>query len=97
MNYATVQATDQEWVDLEMRECIAFNHYGNEPPKATNYLKVPFKEALSLVGRRQVFIDKGIAYVPLKELTSIASAHFRARLAAELVKAFRFLPAIIKD
>ena len=65
--------------------------------KASNYLKVPFKEALSLVARRQVFIDRGIAYVPIKELTSIASAHFRARLASELVKAFRFLPVIIKD
>ena len=97
MNYATVQASDPEWTDPSMRDCITFNHYGNEPAKPTSYLKVPFKEALSLVGRRQVFIHKGIAYVPLKELTSIASAHFRARLAGELVKAFRFLPAIIKD
>ena len=97
MNYAAVKETDPEWTDLEMRECITFNHFDKEPAKASGYLKVPFKEALSLVSRRQVFIDKGIAYVPVKELTSIASAHFRARLASELVKAYRFLPAIIKD
>ena len=97
MKYAQVKETDPEWMDPEMRECITFNHFGQSPPTANSYLKVPFKEALSLVARRQVFIEKGIAYVPLKELTSIASAHFRARLATELVKAFRFLPAIIKD
>jgi DNA primase large subunit len=43
-------------------------------------LKVPFKEATSLIARRAVFLSKGIAYVPLKELYSIAAAHFRSRL-----------------
>ena len=99
MNYASVKETDPEWQDQDTRECITFNQSerDKERPKPGNYLKVPFKEALSLVARRQVFISKGIAYVPVKELTSIASAHFRARLASELVKAYRFLPSIIKD
>jgi DNA primase large subunit len=39
----------------------------------------------------------GIAYVPVKELTSILGAHFRARLSAELAKAFKFMPEFLKD
>ena len=97
MNYDKVKETDPEWMDEDTRECITFNYDDKEPAKANSFLRVPFKEALALVARRQVYIEKGIAFVPIKELTSIASAHFRARLAQELVKAFRFLPAIIKD
>jgi DNA primase large subunit len=33
-----------------------------------HFVKVPFKEAISLVGRRAVFIHAGIAYVPIVEL-----------------------------
>jgi DNA primase large subunit len=62
-----------------------------------NFVKVPFKEAISLVGRRAVFLHLGIAYVPVKELTTILSAHFRAKVSAELVKAYKFWPEIIKD
>lgn len=58
---------------------------------------MPFKEALSLVARRQVFIHKGIAFVPIQELYSIASSQFRARLAQELMKAYKVLPVILKD
>ena len=65
--------------------------------RADNYVKVPFKEAISLVGRRAVFLHKGMAYVHIKELTSILCAHFRARISAELVKAYKYLPEILKD
>jgi hypothetical protein len=36
--------------------------------KPDQFIKVPFKEALSMVGRRQVFIARGTAYVPISEL-----------------------------
>ena len=58
---------------------------------------MPFKEALSLVGSREVFIHKGIAYVPLKNVSSIAAAQFKAKLAQELNKASKFIPQILKD
>jgi DNA primase large subunit len=50
-----------------------------------------------LVGRRIVFLHKGIAYVPVKELTTILCAHFRAKVSAELVRAYKYWPEIIKD
>ena len=45
-----------------------------------HFVKVPFKEAISLVGRRAVFVNQGIAYVPIVELKQIAVAHFRAHI-----------------
>ena len=58
---------------------------------------MPFKEALSLVGSKQVFINKGTAFVPLKNVSSIAASHFKAKLAQELAKANKFIPQILKD
>jgi hypothetical protein len=60
-------------------------------------VRVPFKDAISLVGRRAVFLYRGIAFVPIKELFQIASAHFRATLSRELVTAYKYLPTIMKD
>lgn len=62
--------------------------------QASDYVKVPFKEAISLVGRKSVFIRKGVAFVPLRELYSIASAHFRAKVSLELVKASKHIGQI---
>jgi DNA primase large subunit len=61
------------------------------------FVKVPFKEAISLVGRRAVFLNAGIAYVPILELKQIAVAHFRAHLSSELNKAFKYFPTFMKD
>ena len=52
-------------------------------------MKIPFKEAISLVARRAVFLHRGMAFVPLKEFFSIASAHFRNRLNLEMITAYR--------
>lgn len=68
-----------------------------EDKRASCFVKVPFKEAISMVGRRQVFLLGGFAYVPVKELTGILSSHFRARVSAELAKAFKFMGEFFKD
>jgi hypothetical protein len=39
--------------------------------KSDYFLKIPFKDALSLVGRRAVFLHKGMAFVPMKDLNQI--------------------------
>ena len=58
---------------------------------------MPFKDALSLVSSKQVFLRRGIAYVPIKELNVIAKAQFRAKLMGELIKAYKYLPTILRD
>jgi len=79
---------------------ITFKHEGavkGAPALPSEFVKVPFKEAISLIGRRAVFLHQGMAYVPIKELQQIAAAHFRAHLSQDLVKAFKYLPQILKD
>lgn len=44
-----------------------------------------------------MYLIKGTAYVPIAELYSIAQSQFRARLAQELMKAYKVLPMILKD
>lgn len=56
---------------------------------STSFVKVPFKDAISLVGRKAVFLLKGMAFVPLREFISIASAHFRHRLSYEMIQAYK--------
>ena len=95
IHYQSVVETDDVWI--KHKEDITFNQVGIDAQKPDNYIKVPFKEALTLVGRRQVFLHKGIAYVPIRELQSIAAAHFRARLSSELMRAYKYLPSVLKD
>lgn len=49
------------------------------------------------MARRSVFIHKGIAFVPIKELNQIACSHFRYKLSQELMKAYKHMPTILKD
>lgn len=93
--YEEVRASDEDWQRFEKQ--ITFKHTGSLAAMPSEYVRVPFKEAISLVSRRAVFLRDGIAYVPTKELQLIASAHFRARLSGELIKAFKYLPQILKD
>lgn len=55
----------------------------------SKFLKVPFKDASSIVLRRGAFLLKGMAYVHIKDLNSIAGAQFRTKVAQELVLAYR--------
>jgi DNA primase large subunit len=54
-----------------------------------SYFKVPFIEALDLVGNRKVYLEKGIAFVPFDHVVSILIARFRANLSQQLASAFR--------
>lgn len=95
IKYQSCSDDENEWTKLHKQ--ITFNSKKDETKSSDQYVKVPFKEAVSLVGRRAVFLNKGMAYVHVKELTSILCAHFRARISAELVKAYKYLPEILKD
>jgi DNA primase large subunit len=71
VTYQSLKEEDPDWTKFQ--NSITFR---STDPKvnASDFIKVPFKEALSLVARRQVFVNKGIAYVPITELFSIASS-----------------------
>ena len=94
INYEALNEHDADW--REHKESITFNTEAKDI-KPGNFLRVPFKEALALVGKRSVFLHKGTAYVPINALQSIACSHFRQKLSIELIKAYKYLPGILKD
>jgi hypothetical protein len=65
IHYEALKSTDPEWANY--KDQITFKT-GSEGEKPEDYLKVPFKEALPLIAKRQVFLLKGIAFVPITQL-----------------------------
>ena len=51
----------------------------------THIYQVPFTHALDLVEHRQVFVRRGMAYIPESKLVSLVTARFRANLSRQLV------------
>jgi len=95
MNYVQLSENDEIW--KKFSEHITFRARSADERKAENFIKVPFKDALGLVKDRQVFLHKGTAFVHIKNLNTIARSQFRAKLMSEMVKAYKFLPTILKD
>lgn len=64
---------------------------------ATTWYRVPFLEAIDLVGRREAYLEKGKAYVPQAKLHAIVVARFRAALSRSLARASPSLAAAAAD
>eukprot|EP00249_Psilotum_nudum_P000915 c13103_g1_i2 orf=1-1095(+) len=71
----------------------------NQPlPNADSlYYKVPFEEVSELVAGRKVFLQKGQAYVPTSQLSSLVIGQFRTRLSKALVLTNRKWMATIAE
>ena len=61
------------------------------------FYKVPFQEVLSLVGRRNVFLLDGYAYVPNNKFFNLITGKFRAHLNKGLVTAQRAIDKMKQD
>ena len=73
LNYESVKESDTEWQNFKADITFALTkQVDRQQAQASDYIKVPFKEALNLVAKRNVFVRKGVAYVPLRDLTTIA-------------------------
>jgi DNA primase large subunit len=62
-----------------------------------SYYKVPFQQALSLLGSRSVYLEAGLVYVPLQRLVSILTARFRVLLSRALTEAASMLDIVGAD
>lgn len=49
-----------------------------------NIYRVPFTQALDLIQHRQVFVKKGMAYIPESKLLTLVTAKFRTNLSRQL-------------
>lgn len=61
------------------------------------FYKVPFQEVLSLVGRRNVFLLDGYAYVPNNKFFNLITGKFRAHLNKGLVTAQKAIDKMRQD
>lgn len=61
------------------------------------YYKVDWTQVSNLVARRNVFIIKGMAFVPEVDLVSIIQNRFRANLSKNLAIGQRSLPSVMED
>lgn len=83
--------------------CVYNVVYGGRPERPANRSKPhkhkhpPKQQALDLVAHRQVFLERGLAYVPVERLVSIIVARFRATLSRGLLDAFSSYPYILAD
>lgn len=61
------------------------------------YYKVPFALALSLIGSRSVYLERGFAYVPLSKLVSIITSKFKIHLTRSLAEAAHMFEPVSSD
>eukprot|EP00980_Cylindrotheca_fusiformis_P026623 scaffold16662_cov112-Cylindrotheca_fusiformis.AAC.1 len=57
----------------------------NQAGPMQTFYQVPFTNALDLVQHRQVFVKKGMAYIPESKLVHLVTAKFRTQLSRQLV------------
>ena len=63
----------------------------------THYFKIHFSEATDLIAKRQCYVSKGYAYVPLPKIVSIITAKFRMNLSKSLAKASRVFGPVANE
>lgn len=97
MNYEQLNENDDIWKNHRNHITFNLDKFKQNRVEAKDYIKVPFKDALSLVAMRQVFVHRGTAFVHIQDLNSIARSQFRSKLMGELVRAYKFLPTILTD
>ncbi|XP_056421772.1 DNA primase large subunit isoform X2 [Hyla sarda] len=61
------------------------------------FYKVPFQAALDLVRPRKVFLYKGFAFIPHKDIVTLILNDFRTRLSKALALSARSLPIVQSD
>ncbi|KAF9437965.1 hypothetical protein BGZ76_010335 [Entomortierella beljakovae] len=61
------------------------------------FFKVDFEKAIGLVGRRQIYLEGGKAYVPMSDQVVLALEQFKERLSTALEATARALPALEED
>ncbi|KAI3637636.1 hypothetical protein MIR68_004285 [Amoeboaphelidium protococcarum] len=65
--------------------------------KAEVYYQVPFEKVCDLVGRREVFLRNGFAYVRKSQIFSIVLSEFKQHLQEQLLVCSRLLPRVEQD
>ncbi|CAN0538252.1 unnamed protein product, partial [Laminaria digitata] len=63
----------------------------------TTYYKIPFWQAVDLIGKRQVYLEGGFAYVPVQRVVTIVVSRFRMGISRSLMEASNHFAFITSD
>ncbi|CAN0259731.1 unnamed protein product, partial [Discosporangium mesarthrocarpum] len=63
----------------------------------TTYYKIPFWQAVDLIGSRQVYLEGGFAYVPIQRVVTIVASQYRAGLSRSLMEASNHFAHVTSD
>ncbi|KAL6073251.1 DNA primase large subunit [Balamuthia mandrillaris] len=77
----------QQPLDSEMKE----------EPSASQFYKIPFERACTLVAARKVLMRRGFAYLHASDLVAIIISEFEAIVAEGLERAFKAFPLVASD
>ena len=104
LGYAPIGKDEKRRLATQLKHVFIAGLKGGTPSSKFNetfsnmeYYQVPFTEVLSLVSRRQVYVEAGFAYVPRDQLITLLQGRFRSSLSKELIHAFQQLPLIYDD
>lgn len=64
---------------------------------STEFYKVPFQQALHMLSTRQVYIEKGFAYLPIGKLVATVVSRFRILLSRALIEASQMFDHVSGD
>jgi DNA primase large subunit len=64
---------------------------------SNEFYKVPFQQALSLLAHRQVYIEKGYAFLPIGKLVATVVSRFRILLSRALIEASQMFDHVSGD
>jgi DNA primase large subunit len=65
--------------------------------ESTKFYKVPFLQALQLMAPRQIYLERGMAYIPITRLLHIITVRFRQNLSQALTEASQIFEKVVSD
>eukprot|EP00752_Nemacystus_decipiens_P014280 g12700.t1 len=65
--------------------------------EGTTYYRIPFWQAADLIGRRQVYLEGGFAYVPVQRVVTIVVARYRMGISKSLMEASNHFAFVASD
>lgn len=97
MEYDPIDQETKESLAPKLVACDTIKRRNEEEIMKTDFYKVNFEQAIELVRKRQVYLEKGYAYVPKTDLMTLIVGAFRAKLSAALTATSRALPNLEED
>ncbi|XP_015589033.1 DNA primase large subunit-like [Cephus cinctus] len=92
-NYTPISQCEKD----ELRDLLHISTLSVNNIDTTDFYKLPFQNVIDLIRSRKVYLNKGMAYIPQKELVSIFVTYFKRHLKSQFNYASECLENISND